>query len=151
MTNKCRYDLKNIELSLSITRKRPQTKTTGERTRTTVYKERPSSKRWIIPSIVTSSPLDVTPLPRAIPPIAKKTIVQANCSKSSLRTMLVGKSIANLITTHLFQYASCKKGDNRDDGNNAHVSNKTFDFVLNTPESDRGQADKSDPILLQGE
>jgi hypothetical protein len=62
---------------------RQLTRTTGDRTRTTVYKERPLTRCRISSSNTSSRPLDVTPLPNAIPPIAKNTIVHANCSKSS--------------------------------------------------------------------
>lgn len=58
---------------------------TTESTRTTVYKESPLTSCRIPPSRTPSKPLEVTAFPSAIPPIARKTTVHKNCSKSSCR------------------------------------------------------------------
>lgn len=59
------------------------TKTTSVRSKTTAGRLRPP-KRSLIPSPATArSPELATPLPRAIPPMARKTMVHKNCSKSS--------------------------------------------------------------------
>lgn len=64
-----------------------------------------------------------------------------NCPSELFKVVLentwVNVNIADLFTTHLFQHTSGKKGDDWDDSNNTHVSHKTLDFVLKTPESNR--------------
>ena len=86
MADKRRNDLRVIwrsEDDGQRSTKEGPTRTMTDRTITTLYSERPSSMRWMAPSMVSMSPLDLTPFPSAIPPIAKNTMVHANCSKSS--------------------------------------------------------------------
>lgn len=47
-------------------------------------------------SIILSNPLDVKPFPSATPPIAKNTIVHANCSKSSFQRLINHRSTNKL-------------------------------------------------------
>lgn len=72
----------NDDVSVSV-QKRVQTKTIGDRMNTTVSNEKPDTRSRIPSPMMSSRPLLVTPLPNAMPPIARKTIVHANCSKSS--------------------------------------------------------------------
>lgn len=60
-----------------------RTNTTGDRTNTTEYRENPLMSFRMTTSITSRRPLDITPLPKAIPPIARNTMVHAKCSKSS--------------------------------------------------------------------
>jgi hypothetical protein len=60
-----------------------RTNTIPESTRTTVYKDISVMMPRMISSITSNNPLLVTPFPRAIPPIARKTTVHKKCSKSS--------------------------------------------------------------------
>jgi hypothetical protein len=109
-------------------------------------------------SITSKSPLDVTPLPRAIPPMARKTIVHANCSKSSCnhrRAPLgnnVEKSISttkNVHATHLLQHPGREKRHDRQDGDDPHITNHLLDPVLHAPQSDSNQTHERDPPLFQ--
>ena len=59
------------------------TNTTGDKINTTVYRVYPLMRLRMIPSSTLRRPLDITPLPNAIPPMARNTIVHAKCSKSS--------------------------------------------------------------------
>ena len=63
--------------------KKQRTRTIGDKTKTTVESERPLTESCIMAPMISNSPLLETPWPRAMPPMARKTIVHANCSKSS--------------------------------------------------------------------
>lgn len=56
----------------------PRTRTTPDKTNTTSLSERPSMTSRTIPSVTASNPLDSTPLPNEIPPIARTSMNSAN-------------------------------------------------------------------------
>jgi hypothetical protein len=82
------YSTKRARTSVSAANRSDRThnihtSTTTDNTKTTFIGERPATSSSMMPSIFARSPLAVTPFPREMPPIARKTTVQRNCSKSS--------------------------------------------------------------------
>ena len=68
---------------INAKRRKQLTRTTVVSTTITPNSDRPSTSRRMRMSILSNRPLDVTPFPSAIPPIARKTTDHRNCSKSS--------------------------------------------------------------------
>lgn len=107
-------------------------------------------------SILSSKPLDVTPFPSAMPPMARKITDHKNCSKSSCpHTQKKKKSIKSgereLNPPHLLEYTRSEKRDDRNDGDNPHITNPFLDGMFDNPESDSGDTYEGHPPLLPGE
>ena len=135
-------------------RRKQLTSTTVVSTTITPNSERPSTSRRMRISILSNRPLDVTPFPSAIPPIARKTTDHRNCSKSSCGqrksiSMRAGK--LREIHPYFLQDTCSKKCDNRNDRNYAHVTDPLLDTVFEDPESDRDNAYERYPPLLHSE
>jgi hypothetical protein len=143
----CQYGLlrangDSITYNVAMTRER------AEKTARIEY--RPMSSTTLSSRLSRSSkrPDDRVAFPRAIPPMAKKTIDQWNEWKSSCH---VSPASFALQPTHLGEDTRSEESKQGYNGDDTHVSHHALEFLLKTPQSDSQCADGQDVVMCRRE